>query len=709
MRHAEPIIATRDAARAYEAALPPSQRKRLGQYFTGLRLGKLLAHLALDSSTRTTLDPMAGHGDLLDAVAEASAEQAISSQRLDGIEIDENAAALCRSRLTQIGIGEPLSAHQIIAGDAFDAATVDALPHSAYDLVITNPPYVRYQTTNGDAAKPKTIRSGLLQIIDRHLAGTPSTVWSELATSYSGLADLSVPAWLMAAAMVRPGGRLALVVPATWRSRNYADVIRYLMLRCFSIEYVAEDTQPGWFSDALIRTHLIVARGLDDEEISTQLAARTNFPAPLWLRISPKASTPHSLVGAAFPGRNPEAQFAAWAHSATEQAHSAITVRRFDLRDEWATLEPLIAKKPWYGRLEGDRKALPLFTVQADAQLTLPSILNDILPRNLPSARLVPLEEAGICVGQGLRTGCNSFFYVTELGPSFPGMALVRASSFFANREFSCPVSALRPVLHRQSEIPSLQHRQTPHGRVLDLRPWVLPEDSSFVAEAEAVYRSCGQSPPQVMPEQLAAYVRLAAKANTAEDSNGKRIPDLSAVRTNVRPYRKGGLPPRFWYMLPDFAARHLPAAFVPRVNDGLPWIETNLEPPILIDANFSTFWPSHAGWTRYALKALLNGAWCRAFMEALGTPLGGGALKLEATHLRQILVPVLSETEKADLSELGKDLTNATSDVQARIDAIILGALSRDTHPPATPSQLGIVLTERASTMSRLRRRTPR
>jgi hypothetical protein len=32
-------------------------------------VGALLAHLALDPGARTVLDPMAGHGDLLDAAA----------------------------------------------------------------------------------------------------------------------------------------------------------------------------------------------------------------------------------------------------------------------------------------------------------------------------------------------------------------------------------------------------------------------------------------------------------------------------------------------------------------------------------------------------------------------------------------------------------------------------------------------------------------
>src|SRR5260221_3365621 len=151
-----------------------------------------------------------------------------------------------------------------------------------------------------------------------------------------------------------------------------------------------------------------------------------------------------------------------------------------------------------------------------------------------------------------------------------------------------------------------MESGRMPEGRVLDLRGWVLPEDFRIVAEAKAAYAANGEMLPQIMPDELAAYVRIAAAAPPAGPDDDKRIPDLTAVRTNVRLVRNGNITPRFWYMLPDFVPRHLPAAFVPRLNHGFPWTEANLESPLLIDANFSTFWGPEKGLTRYTLKALL-------------------------------------------------------------------------------------------------------
>lgn len=707
MRGVESRQTTREAARAFEEALPAAQRKLLGQFFTGLPLGKLLAHLALDAGARTVLDPMAGHGDLLDATWEAAEERGINLERLDGIEIDAPTAAACRSRLARITGEARLPQRCIVAADAFEPESVQALPQRLHDLVITNPPYVRYQSRNTNGGKSDPVRAGLAAITASSSDVSSGHVWSVLIEGYSGLADLSVPAWLQAASLVRPGGRLALVVPATWRSRDYADVIRYLLLRCFKLEYVVEDTQPGWFSDALVRTHLIVAQRLHPEEAVVSLGARTGWPSALWLQVSPEASDTDSLVGAAFSGDHPEARFAAWAHSHCTAPKTGISVRSFSLNEEWASLAARIKQRRWYHKLEGPPDDLPLFAGERPSVRTIiPEAFRDLLPIGFSPGALCTLEEVGIQVGQGLRTGCNRFFYVTACGLSDSGMVTVEASAFFDRRRVAVPAGAVRPVLRRQSEMGALENGSIPDGRVLDLRSWVLPEDAAIVAQAAAAYAVCGETPPEIMPDELAAYVRMAGHASLDGTGGTKRIPQLSAVCTNVRLSRNGQVTPRFWYMLPDFTVRHLPAAFVPRINDGVPWVESNCDPTILIDANFSTFWAPDGDWPRDALRGLLNSTWCRAFMEALGTPLGGGALKLEATHLRHLPVPVLSADAKSDLEKAGRQLTRNAAVVQARIDEIVLIAVLNLLPARISLPQLAQAMTERARNLSAARQR---
>jgi hypothetical protein len=133
--------------------------------------------------------------------------------------------------------------------------------------------------------------------------------------------------------------------------------------------------------------------------------------------------------------------------------------------------------------------------------------------------------------------------------------------------------------------------------------------------------------------------------------------------------------------MLPDFSRRHIPAAFVPRVNHGTPWVEAN-QPDLLVDANFSTIWSTYAGWSSYALKAVLNSSWSRLFMEAIGTPLGGGALKLEATHLRRILLPPLNKDQIGRLDRLGAELRSNIPSRIREIDGILFEAISDNRAP---------------------------
>ncbi len=618
---------------------------------------------------------MAGNGDLLDATWQAASERGLSLARLDGIEIDPDTARLCQHRLDTI-IGTTGPKHAVVAGSAFDARQLSRLGTDAYDLVITNPPYVRYQGRTGEGARTPELRTALIEEIEVRANGATALVWKTLAKGYSGLSDLSVPSWLLAGLMVRPGGRLALVAPATWRSRDYADIVRYLLLRCFSIEAIVEDTQPGWFSDALVRTHLIIARRIDDDQVCSPLGARKNWPAAKWIRVAPLAADGHALTGSAFPGNHSEARFASWVNAPDREPIEGIELTSFDVAREWAALHARACRRRWYKALEESIEELPLFSPTRTAVTAfLPQPLKEILPRSAQPDSLLTLEQAGIRVGQGLRTGCNAFFYVDACTREKSGMVLVRGSSALGAPDLHVPAGALRPVVRGQADAQYATQNDALTGRVLVLRQWVLPEDHDAVLAARSLYEVCGETMPQVMPEELAAFVRNAAtRVVTGSD---KRIPELTAVRTNVRAAGRREQPPRFWYMLPDFAPRHLPAAFMPRVIHRVPWAEPNGDPPVLIDANFSTLWPQDASdWTPYSLSALLNSIWCRTFIELFGTPLGGGALKLEATHLRQILVPQLGRDEKRALDVAGRLLARETPDLQATIDQIVLGAV---------------------------------
>ena len=273
-------------------------------------------------------------------------------------------------------------------------------------------------------------------------------------------------------------------------------------------------------------------------------------------------------------------------------------------------------------------------------------------------------------VGQGLRTGANDFFYATHLSDDGTE-ALVSVDGIPGVREAKIPLACLRPVVRRQSELPErfVIREADLAGRVLDLRATALPEDIKTSGHAaRKAYNS--------MPPELASFVRKAARADFGVEGKPRRLHELSAVAPNIR---KGdsakGRAPRFWYMLPDFAPRHQPDLLMPRVNGGTPKAWLVADRSVLVDANFATLRVNGSGLDAHAILALLNSAWCRAALEYGASVMGGGALKVEAAHLRRMPIPKLSAAEWHRLSALGRCLEDGSKGIED-IDRLVASAL---------------------------------
>jgi len=240
------LLRARSHAARVEAGLDPAEQKLRGQFLTSMPVARVLAALSVRAGLQDVIDPMGGHGALLDAVLERTAAMGTCLRRVSAIEIEPVLSAACQERLSawkELGF---VSNASVQAASAFDPSAVSRLAVDGFDLVITNPPYVRYQSTAtrssleaGELAS--SVRDGLKAIAAERAPSAEQDLWAGLIEGYSGLADLSVPSWLLSALLVRPGGVLALVVPTTWRSRDYADVIRYLMQRCFRMEHIVSE------------------------------------------------------------------------------------------------------------------------------------------------------------------------------------------------------------------------------------------------------------------------------------------------------------------------------------------------------------------------------------------------------------------------------------------------------------------------------------
>jgi len=635
------------------------RRKRLGQYFSGIGLARLLGALAGAEQASSIVDPMAGSGDMLVGCLALGARP----EHMAAIDIDPVASTVCADRVHEA---------RCLLGSAFDPSVLARLPLREWDLVITNPPYVRYQSMTRGAGRnfklPGTVevRNGLMKALDDMTAldETDKNLFRSMVSGYSGLSDLAVPSWILCAAMVSVGGRLALVVPESWLSRDYATVIHYLLLRWFRIEHVVEDEHAAWFDDAQVKTTLLIARRVKRRDGAFDWDDGDIFAR---MRVTGKAASPEGPIARLFPGKkNPEVLFAAKAKkvlaSGTGFEEDLISAFPASLGRVAANLETVCSKQKWFSSVGEKDSGRSVACVPPDALVTW---LNGAKGRPL-----APLESIGVLVGQGLRTGANGFFYVTRFSDNGTD-ALIYPHCVPGVRNATAPLVCLRPVVRRQSELPKgfAICEDNLASRVLDLRSIALPEDiKAGGSDAQKAYAP--------MPEGLASFVRKAALADFGANDEPRHIYELSAVAPNIRKGNASkGLAPRFWYMLPDFAPRHQPDLLVPRVNGGTPkaWIVTDRD--VLVDANFATLRVDGSGPDAHALLALLNSTWCCAALEYGASVMGGGALKVEAAHLRRMPVPMLGADEWCRLSALGCRLADGVGGIED-IDRLVASAL---------------------------------
>lgn len=636
------------------------RRKRLGQYFTGVGLGRILAALAQAETAKSILDPMAGSGDLLVSCLEVGAKPEL----LAGIEIDEAVRRTCVSRLP---------AAQCLRGSAFDPEVLSRLAARSWDLVIANPPYVRYQSfsekADADHELPSAmqIRTDLLHVVQLlpALDTEDKRLFGKLVGGYSGLSDLAVPSWILCAGLVKQGGRLALVAPESWLSRNYATIVHYLLFRWFDIEFVVEDEHASWFEDAEIKSTLIVAKRVRRRAPSLAQSEGSTY---CHISISAAAATAESPIGRlALSRTGPEKSFAKqarlWMRNASSHATALSSARPVSIKHAYTNVIAAASRQKWFSALEsGDH---------ATSGVYIPHEIHDWLSRHQLNPMLETFDYQGVAVGQGLRTGANSFFYASGIRQA--GAVTLVFAGPLAGLTARVPLTIARPVLRRQSELPDgfVVSPSIATGWALNLRGHALPED---IAAEDLV-----SAPYEAMPDEVAKIVRAAAQANFGSDDKPQRVWELTAVSPNIRPASRDA-PARHWYMLPDFAHRHLPDVLLARVNSVTPKAYLNEGRRCLIDANFSTMWTLPVSmWRPHGLMALMNSAWAQAVMEKSGAVMGGGALKLEATHLRRVPVPSFDQSKRRRLNDLGMRLATtpkAATGLMAAIDETVAQAL---------------------------------
>jgi SAM-dependent methyltransferase len=208
--------------------------KEKGAYYTPSAVAHTLVRWAVRSDCDRMLDPSCGDGQFL-----------LMHPNAAGIEQDPSAVALAARRTNA----------RIYAGDFFEWATE---VRERFDCAVGNPPFIRYQRFAG------RVRQRALRLC------------ADKGVKFSSLTASWAPFLVGAATLLKPGGRLAFVVPAEVGHAGYAaPLVEYLVRSFRSVHFVA--IQNSVFTDLSQDIWLLFAEGYGDSSNEIRLTRWTTF------------------------------------------------------------------------------------------------------------------------------------------------------------------------------------------------------------------------------------------------------------------------------------------------------------------------------------------------------------------------------------------------------------------------------------------------
>lgn len=213
-----------------KARRDPSAQKRTGAYYTPENVARMLVAWVLRAATDRLLDPACGDGRFLDF-----------HTRSVGVEQDPEACARIHSSRPGSLI------HQ---GDFFAWAEHT---EERFECAAGNPPFIRYQRFAGEVRR------------------SAQRICTRAGVAYSALSSSWAPFLVATATLLKPGGRMAFVVPAEIGHAPYAaPLVEFLLRRFESVRIVA--VRERLFPDLSEDCWLLLADGFGGSATSVALS-----------------------------------------------------------------------------------------------------------------------------------------------------------------------------------------------------------------------------------------------------------------------------------------------------------------------------------------------------------------------------------------------------------------------------------------------------
>jgi len=189
-------------------------QKLRGGYYTPNSIATFLSKWAISQNTLRVLEPSCGDGNFVEAAIHRFNELGITGDdlkgRIKGIELIEIEALKAKQRAKQLG----LNSTTIVNSDFFQY--LKASEGELYDVVLGNPPFIRYQNF------PEEHRQLAISMMEA------------LGLRPNKLTNIWVPFLVISSSLLKANGKLGMVIPAELFQVKYAAETRIFLSNFFS-------------------------------------------------------------------------------------------------------------------------------------------------------------------------------------------------------------------------------------------------------------------------------------------------------------------------------------------------------------------------------------------------------------------------------------------------------------------------------------------
>jgi adenine-specific DNA methylase len=206
-----------------------TEQKIRGGFYTELAIASFLVKWIKVTKPKSLLEPSCGDGVFFDAIDK---QHITSLKRITGCEMNEDEAEKAANRTTL-----PVN---VLKTDFLRWYLFQAQKEEGFDAVVGNPPFIRYQYLPNEQ-----------QLL-------AEKIFKQLGLPFTKHTNAWVPFVLASISLLRPGGRIAMVIPSEIFHIPHAQSLRrYLAEQCSRI--LIFDPEEIWFNDTLQGTVLLLA------------------------------------------------------------------------------------------------------------------------------------------------------------------------------------------------------------------------------------------------------------------------------------------------------------------------------------------------------------------------------------------------------------------------------------------------------------------